>query len=415
MTPTRRLGLALVCACATTVGLAFVPNVGTGCAAFRARQGVEARNTVIPSSHHHSSFAGSPIVHAGRAAGPRRHGNFAKRGRNGRGRSMGMLLGFDDTILGVGAPEVFIILAVGYFVLGPVELFKLTKQAGVLVGQLRDLGLGTVTNLGNIMDEQIKEAEQVASGERPPGYYDAEQEYPQGEEDEFEEVTLDEFGRIVYDDEAPTAPPVSEEDQAPFWDGWNTDKMGLNGEGPLKEASKFANQLSGAVNKKVLGLGDSDAAPDAADVGAEAWEGAEAAAAVTAGGAAGLGMANEWKAPTNELGMDQELANDVPSELSIDEQFERLDTIAALEQERASTMQRLEARIEAKIGSIKNELLELVDEDFQEKRAKVNRDFAEKTKAKAAAAAAASTAPASDTEAGNRTTTATAGRVRGEQ
>lgn len=78
-------------------------------------------------------------------------------------------------------------------------------------------------------------------------------------------------------------------------------------------------------------------------------------------------------------------------------------------------MQRLEARIEAKIGSIKNELLELVDEDFQEKRAKVNRDFAEKTKAKAAAAAAASTAPASDTEAGNRTTTATAGRVRGEQ
>lgn len=86
MTPTRRLGVALVCACATTVGLAFVPNVGTGCAAFRARQGVEARNTVIPSSHHHSSFAGSPIIHAGRAAGPRRHGNFAKRGRNGRGR-----------------------------------------------------------------------------------------------------------------------------------------------------------------------------------------------------------------------------------------------------------------------------------------------------------------------------------------
>lgn len=71
-------------------------------------------------------------------------------------RSMGMLLGFDDTILGVGAPEVFIIMAVGYFVLGPVELFKLTKQAGVLVGQLRDIGLGTATNLGNIMDEQVR-------------------------------------------------------------------------------------------------------------------------------------------------------------------------------------------------------------------------------------------------------------------
>lgn len=68
---------------------------------------------------------------------------------------MEMLLGFDDTILGVGAPEVFIILAVGYFVLGPVELFKLTKQAGVLVGQLRDIGLGTATSLGNIMDDQV--------------------------------------------------------------------------------------------------------------------------------------------------------------------------------------------------------------------------------------------------------------------
>lgn len=80
------------------------------------------------------------------------------------------------------------------------------------------------------------------------------------------------------------------------------------------------------------------------------------------------------------------------------------------------TMQRLEARIEAKISSIKNELLEIVDEDFQEKRAKVNRDFAAKTEAKAAAArAAAATASASDTEAGNRTTKATAGRVREDQ
>lgn len=40
---------------------------------------------------------------------------------------------------------------------------------------------------------KIKEAEQVASGERPPGYYDAEQEYPQGEEDEFEEVTVSSY------------------------------------------------------------------------------------------------------------------------------------------------------------------------------------------------------------------------------
>lgn len=56
------------------------------------------------------------------------------------------------------------------------------------------------------------------------------------------------------------------------------------------------------------------------------------------------------------------------------------------------TMQRLEAKIEAKIGNIKNELLELVDEDFQEKRSKIDQQFAAKAEAKAAAAAAAAAA-----------------------
>lgn len=52
-------------------------------------------------------------------------------------------------------------------------------------------------------------------------------------------------------------------------------------------------------------------------------------------------------------------------------------------------MQRLEAKIEAKIGNIKSELLELVDEDFKEKRVKIGQEFAAKAEAKAAAAAAA--------------------------
>lgn len=85
----------------------------------------------------------------------------------------------------------------------------------------------------------------------------------------------------------------------------------------MKGASKFAKQLSGAVNEKVMGLVDS--VPDT-DIGSEGWEAAEAAAATAAGGAAGVGMAKGWKPPTNELGMNQELANDVPSELTIDEQ-----------------------------------------------------------------------------------------------
>lgn len=66
------------------------------------------------------------------------------------------MVGFDNTLFGVGGPEVLVVLVVGYFVLGPVELAKLVKQAGILVGQLRDAGLGTVTNLSTIMDDQVR-------------------------------------------------------------------------------------------------------------------------------------------------------------------------------------------------------------------------------------------------------------------
>lgn len=68
------------------------------------------------------------------------------------------MVGFGETFFGVGGPEVAVVLVVGYFVLGPVELVKLVKQAGVLVGQLRDVGLGTVTNLTSIVDDQVNTA-----------------------------------------------------------------------------------------------------------------------------------------------------------------------------------------------------------------------------------------------------------------
>lgn len=70
-------------------------------------------------------------------------------------------------------------------------------------------------------------------------------------------------------------------------------------------------------------------------------------------------------------------------------QFERLEAISSLEEERMMAMQRLEAKIEAKIGNIKNELLEIVDEDYRERRAKVDQNFSERRRAKGAAAAAA--------------------------
>lgn len=73
-------------------------------------------------------------------------------------------------------------------------------------------------------------------------------------------------------------------------------------------------------------------------------------------------------------------------------------------------MQRLEAKLEAKIGSMKTELLMLVDEDFQDRRAKVDEQFAEKAQAKAKAAANA--APEANADVNTDRETAPAG---GEQ
>ena len=90
----------------------------------------------------------------------------------------------------------------------------------------------------------------------------------------------------------------------------------------MKEARKFAAQVSGAVNKKVMELDADDVS--AADGGVQAWPGAEATVA-TAATAAG-GVAGNWKPPTSEPGMSRKLANDVlpeiSSRLSIDEQVD---------------------------------------------------------------------------------------------
>lgn len=79
-------------------------------------------------------------------------------------------------------------------------------------------------------------------------------------------------------------------------------------------------------------------------------------------------------------------------------------------------MQRLEAKIEAKIGSIKNELLELVDEDFRDRRARVDLEFATKTKSTAKPVSVTPTsAPTSAEATSDRETAAAAGDAREEQ
>ena len=48
------------------------------------------------------------------------------------------LMFYQGGVLGVGTPEVLVIAAVGYFLLGPEELYRLSKEIGKVVGQARE-------------------------------------------------------------------------------------------------------------------------------------------------------------------------------------------------------------------------------------------------------------------------------------
>ncbi|KAH8072565.1 oxidoreductase [Aureococcus anophagefferens] len=52
-------------------------------------------------------------------------------------RRTGPLAFYQGGVLGVGTPEVLVVAAVGYFLLGPEDLFKLSKEIGKVVAQVR--------------------------------------------------------------------------------------------------------------------------------------------------------------------------------------------------------------------------------------------------------------------------------------
>ena len=66
------------------------------------------------------------------------------------------LLGSDGGILGVGAPEVAVTLLVGYFVLGPSDLYKLVKEVGKFIQNFRTLGAEAAKTFEGTMDDQLE-------------------------------------------------------------------------------------------------------------------------------------------------------------------------------------------------------------------------------------------------------------------
>lgn len=69
---------------------------------------------------------------------------------------LGMFLGSDGGLLGVGTPELAVIVLVGYFLLGPTELFKITKQIGNLFSSIRTIATETSKNFESTMEDQLQ-------------------------------------------------------------------------------------------------------------------------------------------------------------------------------------------------------------------------------------------------------------------
>lgn len=78
-----------------------------------------------------------------------------KKVNSNRRGNVGMFLGSDGGILGVGTPEIITILLVGYFVLGPTELFKLTKEIGKFIQNFRTLGTEATKSFESTMENQV--------------------------------------------------------------------------------------------------------------------------------------------------------------------------------------------------------------------------------------------------------------------
>ena len=111
------------------------------------------RPSVIPLQ---SSVALSTSAYAGSSALSRRSSFTGERCRcsaaagvryRRRHDRTRMFFGPGESFFGVGAPEAAVVVAIGYFVLGPTELYKLIKVIGQVVGQFKDFGVNTATNL----------------------------------------------------------------------------------------------------------------------------------------------------------------------------------------------------------------------------------------------------------------------------
>jgi len=140
----------LVCVLGSIVSsshAAFVSNGSRGAVPGNSRL---VSNRVLGQTQ--SRFMGAQFVSMRRAS---QSSSKSKRGGS-KGTELGMFLGTDGGILGVGAPEVALTLLVGYFILGPSELYKLTKEIGKFIQNFRTLGAEASKSFESTMESQLE-------------------------------------------------------------------------------------------------------------------------------------------------------------------------------------------------------------------------------------------------------------------
>jgi Sec-independent protein translocase protein TatA len=142
---------------------------------------------------------------------------------------------YQGGVLGVGTPEVLVIAAVGYFLLGPEELYRLSKEIGKVVGQAREYVTKSAAEWQATLDgetfefKEVKEIQaaaqelQDAFNFRSARYSNdysnfntgEEQNYTPPEESENPQLDVDDWNAKIMANEASAAPAASQMSAAP--------------------------------------------------------------------------------------------------------------------------------------------------------------------------------------------------------
>lgn len=137
--------LAILCISTTMGARAFVSNVHPVAKPFVAKDTMSSR---YPST--------TQTIITTRTTTPKKHSSQTQ---------LNMFMGSDGGILGIGTPELFTILLVGYFVLGPSDLYKLTKEIGKFVQNVRTFTAEATSTFETNLESQLQ-LEEIRKAQR---------------------------------------------------------------------------------------------------------------------------------------------------------------------------------------------------------------------------------------------------------